>query len=250
MGHQFEWYQIVPGINKLQPQVVHAALVAGVLILLAFLFNRRLAARRENPLPSGSFDLVNFFEMLYEAIYGIMKDIMGHHTPHFVYLIGGLATFILFSNLLGLIPGLVPPTDNINTTASCAILIFLATHVYGFRAHGIAYLKHFAGPFWWLAPLMIPIEIISHLARPVSLSLRLFGNLMGDHMVFSLFVGMSVGLTKYVLGGSVLAWPFVLVTPLIPVIFMFLGIFVAIVQTFVFSLLSMMYIAGAIAEEH
>ncbi len=86
-------------------------------------------------------------------------------------------------NLLGLIPGFLPPTQKMNITVGLALVIFLSTHYFGVRENGIAYFKHFLGPVWWMAPIMLPIEIISHLARPMSLSLRLFGNITGDHAV-------------------------------------------------------------------
>ncbi len=130
------------------------------------------------------------------------------------------------------------------------MVVFLATHYYGLKTHGLAYFKQFAGPFWWLSWLMIPIEIISHLARPLSLSLRLFGNLFGDHMVAALFVFMAGALTKTILSGTVFIWPFALLSPFIPFVVFLLGLFVALVQTFVFLLLSMTYISGAVSDHH
>ncbi len=250
MIHSFEWYQIVPGMKLLPGQVAHALIVACILIALAVLCNRRIAAKGCDTVPDRRLSPLSFFELVYNGFLGIMRENLGDHARDFVPLIGGLGTFILFSNLIGLIPGFTPPTDNINTTAACAIIVFLATHYYGFRAHGIGYLKQFVGPFWWLAWLMIPIEIISHLARPLSLSLRLFGNLMGDHIVFTMFVSMSVGLTQFIVKGSPVAMPFAVLSPFIPLVVMLLGIFVAIVQTFVFTLLSTTYIAGAVSDHH
>jgi F-type H+-transporting ATPase subunit a len=135
---------------------------------------------------------------------------------------------------LGLVPGFLPPTDNLNTTVACALVVFFATHYYGVRTYGIKYLKHFLGPVLWLAPLMIPIEIISHLARVLSLSMRLFGNIMADHMLLSL----------------TLAAPLILPLFLSP-LSMVLGVFVSLIQTFIFILLSMIYISLAVEEaEH
>ena len=158
---------------------------------------------------------------------------MGEHGKYFLPLLGTLAFFIFFSNISGQIPGFVPPTSNLNTTAACALIVFFTTHIYGFKANGMKYLKHFLGPVWWLSPLMLPIEIIGHLARPLSLSMRLFGNIFGDHTVLAVFM--------------------LLVPLIVPLPMLLLGIFVAIVQTFVFMLLSMIYIGGAIEhheEEH
>jgi F-type H+-transporting ATPase subunit a len=166
-----------------------------------------------------------------EALSGLINTNMGARGKEFTLLIGTLALFILFSNLSGLVPGFLPPTDNVNTTFACSLTVFFMTHYYGVREHGIKYLKQFMGPLLWLAPIMIPIELIGHLARPLSLGLRLFGNIFGDHMVTAMAIS---------------ALPF-----LLPVPAMILGLFVALVQTFVFMLLSMAYFSGAIShEEH
>jgi F-type H+-transporting ATPase subunit a len=247
--HSFEWISLIPG-SEGYGHVIHSALVFCVLSLLVMLAYAKLRREDLDIVPPGKLTILSFFETAYTSIFKICEDIMGHHAPHFIYLVGTLALWILFSNLLGVIPGLVPPTDNVNTNASCAIVVFLATHYYGFRAHGIKYLKHFAGPTPWLAPLMIPIEIIGHLARPLSLTLRLFGNMFGDHMNLMVFVFMMISLTKAIIHGPVPVWIFAPIAPLIPIIIIGLGIFVAIVQTYVFILLSMSYISGAIAESH
>jgi F-type H+-transporting ATPase subunit a len=254
----FEWVHVipglkdfrVPGVEGLPVHVLHSFLVFALLTLLILAAGARLRRADLDIVPAPRFSLLNFFEIAYETIAKLCDDILGHHGPRFVYLIGALALWILFSNLVGVVPGLVPPTDNVNTNAACAIVVFLATHFYGFKAHGIKYLKHFAGPTPWLAPLMIPIEIIGHLARPLSLTLRLFGNMFGDHMNLMVFVFMMTGLTKAILAGPVPLWIFAPIAPLIPIIIILLGIFVAVVQAYVFILLSMSYISGAIAESH
>jgi len=132
-------------------------------------------------------------------------------------------------NLLGLIPGFLPPTQKMNVTVGLAVVVFLSTHYFGVREHGLAYFRHFLGPIWWLAPIMLPIEIISHLARPMSLSLRLFGNITGDHAVVSGFMA--------------------LVPVVVPAVFLGLGLFVSFMQAFIFTVLSMIYISGAVAHE-
>jgi len=146
-------------------------------------------------------------------------------------LIGTFAFFIFFSNCLALIPGFIPPTATLKTNVALALTVFVLTHVFGVMENGLGYFKHFLGPVWYLAWLMLPIEIVSHLARPLSLSLRLLGNIAADHKVVSAF--------------------FLLVPVLVPVPFLILGVLVVIVQTLVFCLLSMIYIQGAVAhEEH
>ena len=143
---------------------------------------------------------------------------------------GVFALFILVSNLIGLIPGFYPPTADLNTNAALALTVFVMTHVIGFKEHGIAYLKHFMGPILALAPLIFVIEIIGHIARPLSLTLRLFGNMYGHEIVLMIFL--------------------MLVPFLLPVPMMLMGVLIAFIQTFVFSLLAMIYIAGALEEAH
>ncbi len=211
--------------------VANGLLVMGLVILMGFLVNRRLRKTRDTIIPDDRLTLRNILELIVEGILKLLDDNMGKRGRDFVFIIGGLVVFILFSNLSGIVPGFDPPTDSLNTTAALGLTVFVLTHYYGLREHGIRYLKHFTGPFLALAPLMVPIEMIGHLARPLSLSLRLFGNIMGDHTVILIFFGLM---------------PF-----LLPVMVMGLGIFVAIVQTLVFVLLSMAYFSGAIEHsEH
>jgi len=182
--------------------------------------------------PPPSFGARNFFELLSDTIYGLVEGVMGpKDAARYLPLIGSLFLFILFSNLLSLIPGFLPPTDTLKTNLALSGLVFVMTHVYGLRAHGIKYLKHFLGPYLPLAPLMLPIEIVSHIARPASLALRLLGNISADHKVVGVF--------------------FALIPLLVPVPFLVMGVFVSVVQAVVFSLLSTIYISTAVAhEEH
>ena len=159
-----------------------------------------------------------------------MKDIIGPQAEKYFPLIGSLFVFILFCNLLGIIPGFLPPTSNIYTNAACAIIVFIYYNYQGFKEHGIGYLKQFAGPLIWIAPLMFLIEILSHLFRPFSLSVRLFGNIFGDHTVLSIFSD--------------------LIPLIVPVIFLILGLAVALIQAFIFSALSAVYIGLAVSHEH
>jgi F-type H+-transporting ATPase subunit a len=182
--------------------------------------------------PPPRFGLRNLFEMLSDTIFGLMVSVMGEkEAKRYLPLVGSLFLFILFSNLLALIPGFLPPTDTLKTNLALSVMIFLLTHIYGVRAHGVKYFKHFLGPLWWLAPLMLPIEVISHIARPVSLAMRLLGNIAADHAVVLSF--------------------FAVIPFLVPVPFLVMGVFVSVVQAVVFSLLSTVYIGSAVAhEEH
>ena len=232
MEHEaFTWASLVPGLNHLPPHVSNGIIMSVILLVIVFLGYRQLKKTEDNVVPEPRMTFRNICELMAEGISGIVMDTMGPNGREFVLLIGTLALFILFNNLSGLIPGFLPATDNVNTTFACSLTVFVMTHYYGVREHGIKYLKQFAGPFIWLAPIMIPIEIVGHIARPLSLGLRLFGNIFGDHLVTGIF--------------------FMLVPLLVPLPVMLLGLFVAFVQTFVFMMLSMAYFSGAIShEEH
>lgn len=171
-----------------------------------------------------------FYEGILKAVNSMLEDNIGKEGSQFLPFVTALAIFIFISNAMGLIPGFGSATGNLNTTAALAILVFIYYNYIGIKKHGFKYIKHFLGPVWWLAPLMLPIEIISHLARPLSLSIRLFANMFGDHSVFLVFLGLV---------------PFI-----IPVPIMALGLFVCFVQTLIFVMLTVIYLAGAVEEEH
>jgi len=232
MGHEvFTWASLFPFLKGLPPHVSNAIMVSIIILIIVILGYRQLKRTEDEIVPEPKFTFRNFVEMLVESLSDIIVDTMGPRGKEFILIVGTLALFILFNNLSGLVPGFLPATDNVNTTFACSLTVFVMTHYYGFREHGIRYLKQFVGPFWWLAPLMVPIELIGHLARPLSLGMRLFGNITGDHIVTVIFFG--------------------LVPLIVPLPVMFLGLFVAFVQTFVFMLLSMAYFSGAIShEEH
>ena len=231
MGHEsFSVVDTIPFLNLLPHHVSNAIIVIVVLMIIAILGSRALRKESKKYLvPEGRLTFRNAGELIVEGILNIVKENMGPRGPEFMMIIGTLALFIFLSNILGLIPGFHSPTENINTPAACAITVFALTHYYGFREHGIKYLKQFTGPVIWLAILMVPIELIGHFVRPVSLSIRLFGNIFGDHTAVAIFFG--------------------LVPLLLPLPMMVLGLLVAIIQTFVFILLSMTYFSLAI-EEH
>ncbi len=232
----FTWLHYVPFIGSLPHQVAGAIFVLLLLSVLSYFAFRRIAVH-ENPealLPSDRITIRNLLELITEMFLKFLDDIIGHRGREFLPLIGTLGFFILFSNLLGLVPGFLPPTDNLNTTLACALVVFCATHYYGVKEHGLKYIKHFMGPVLWLTPLMFIIEIVSHLARVLSLSMRLFGNIMADHMLLSI---------------TLMAPSFLVL--LLPPLSLFLGVFVSLIQTFIFILLSMVYISSAIEEaEH
>ena len=205
------------------PHVIYSWLV--ILLLIGF---ATLATRNIEMVPTKA---QNFFELVISGMEEFMVDITGEEGRWFFPIIATIFIYIAVSNLLGLIPGFYPPTASINTTVACAIPVFLFTHFIGIKYHGIKYIKHFLGPVWWLIPIILPIEIIGHLARVLSLSFRLFGNITGHELVLMIL---------FMLAGAFFA----------PLPIMAMGIFVAFVQAFVFFLLSIMYFSGAMEEAH
>lgn len=229
----FTWLSLF-GVEEATGHVVMAILVGALLILTTVIAAAQVkrALTQENGLiPDEKLTYKNFFEIVAEQLYKLTESVIGHHdAPHFFPVIGSLFVFIFTSNLIGLIPGFVPPTENMNTTLALGIFVFIYYNIIGFKVHGAGYLKHFLGPIWWLAPLMLVIELASHLFRPLSLSLRLRGNIMGDHVVLHLFSS--------------------LVPYLLPVVFYGMGVFVAFIQAFVFCLMTMVYISLSTAHDH
>ena len=226
-----------------------------VMILLAGL--AFAASRHVQLVPRG---LQNFFEVVLEQFQQLIDDVIGHEGRRFLPLIATLGLFIVVSNLLSLVPGMYGPTTNLNTTGACALVVFVAYHWIGVRAQGPGnYLKHFMGPVWWLAWLMFPIEVISHAARPLSLTLRLFGNMFGGHVLLAIIfflMGLD-GLIGWALSGSAIGAVVGGLGGVVMVVFTVgflypLKILVSFLQGFVFVMLTMLYIAGAIehAEPH
>jgi F-type H+-transporting ATPase subunit a len=205
------------------PQVTYTWLIMLLLIVFSL-----LAVKSVKMIPAGG---QNFFELVISGIENFQVETMGEHGRSVFPLIATLGLFIFLSNALGLIPGFYSPTASINTTLACALIVFFTTHIIGIKTHGFKYIKQFLGPIWWLAPLMLPIEIISHLSRILSLTLRLFGNIMGEDMVMVILIFLA---------GKFLA----------PLPMMFLGLFTCFIQAFVFALLSMIYFSTAMEEAH
>ncbi len=244
-----------PPIFRLPGIPDHVTYTWVVMVLLAVL--TFVASRNLQLVPRG---LQNFFEVLLEQFQQMIDDVMGPEGRRYLPLIATLGLFILTANLMGLVPGLTGVTSNLNTNAACALVVFIAYHWIGARKQGlIPYLKHFAGPVpLALKPLMFVIEIISHLARPLSLTLRLFGNMVGGHILLAvifLLMGLD-GLIGWALSGSVpgaiVGGIGGLVTIAFTVGFLYpLKILVAFLQAFIFVMLTMLYISGAIEEgEH
>jgi len=202
--------------------IAYTWLIIILLAMLSFMATKALKA-----VPGG---LQNFMEVIIGGIENMVVETMGEHGRPYFPLIATLAIFILVSNLIGLVPGFFPPTANINTTAACAVVVFVTTHVVGVKEHGVKYIKHFMGPILWLAPMMFFIEVIGHFSRVISLTLRLFGNMNGHELVLMIFFGLA---------------PF-----LVPLPMMMMGVLVSFIQAFVFMLLAMIYIQGSLEHAH
>ena len=253
MDHGVSWLSFLPGYDNFNAYLSqHKGIVSGeaavaqhvfaallVMLVVFFLSMRARAQLNASPeggiVPDDKISIRNIFELVLEALYNQMKTVIGDDAARYFPVIGTLALYIFFCNVLGLVPGFLPPTDNWNTTFSCAAFVFFYYNYHGLRVNGIQHIVHLANPIgetwgWLLSPLMFPIEIISHLARPFSLGVRLATNMVGDHAVLAAFLG--------------------LVPVLLPIPFLALGLLVCTIQTFVFVLLSIIYIALAVEDAH
>jgi len=239
----------LPGIPD---HVTYTWLAMIVLAAIAF-----VASRRVELVPN---TLQNVVELTLEQFQQMIDDVIGHEGRRYLPLIATLGVFIFVTNIMGLVPGLNGPTTNLNTTAACALVVFFAYHYIGIRTQGpVTYLKHFMGPVpLALKPLMFVIEIISHLARPLSLTLRLFGNMFGGHILLSIIfflMGLD-GLIGWALSGNPLGAVVGGIGGVVMIAFTVgflypLKILVSILQAFIFVMLTMLYISGAIEEaEH
>lgn len=230
--HHFSWIGYFLHADHHYIHIYHSVFIALLLLVLSVIVYFKLRNTEKALVPSAKIGVGSVFEVACESILGLMEGIIGHDAKKYFPLIGTLFIYIFLNNILGVLPGFLPPTDNINTTLACGLMVFVYFNYIGIRENGVVnYFKHFAGPVIFLAPLMLIIELIGIAVRPVSLALRLFGNITGDHMVLGIFSDLvPIG---------------------VPVLFLALGIFVSFIQAFVFSLLSTIYVALALPhEEH
>lgn len=218
LGLHYEGHEAVPA------HIAMLLLISCLLILFALVLRKRL--RVEDP-----GNTQQAIEVLYEALSGFMKDIIGTGASRYFPIIGSLFLFILCGNLIGLVPGFMSPTSNINVTAGLSIIVFLYYNAQGMKAHGFwKYMAHFAGPSLAIAPLLFVIEIISHMARPFSLSVRLFGNIFAEELIIGTLNGL---------------FPFLISLPV-----MALALFAGTLQAFIFVVLTMVYLGGAVEHAH
>lgn len=225
-------------LEKAPPHMVSAWLVCIVLCVVGIALGARYRNMEKAILPPNKLNFVGLFETIAEGfVYGVAKGTIGHDYKKFIWLIGPLFFYILVGNLFGLLPGFLPSTDNMNTNLSMGIVVFVAYHIAGILEVGPSYARHFWAPKGLglifgpiVGMILLIVEGIGHIARPVSLSLRLFGNITGDHQVLGVFTQ--------------------LVPVVVPVIFLCFGLMVAFIQAFIFTMLSAVYIALATSHDH
>jgi F-type H+-transporting ATPase subunit a len=203
--------------------VVMQFVVVLFLMVVAAVLRFRLSAGRP-----GGFQQA--FELIYQFVHDQAEDQIGHDGRRYMGYFGTILLFILTANLIGIVPCFESPTQNPSVTAGCALATFIYYNLVGIQANGFKYAASFAGPVWWLAPMMVPIEIISHMARPLSLTIRLYANMFAGEKVTMAFLGLTL-------------FP-------VPVIFMGLHVFVGMIQAYIFMVLTMVYVGGAVAHEH
>jgi F-type H+-transporting ATPase subunit a len=227
MEHEaFTWI----GALGLPDKIVTAALIAVLLVVFALRLRPKVARTEAAIEPEDGVTARNLGEVFVEFIDGIAEGVIGHGADRYVPLLGTFFIFILAANLVGLVPGFSPPTSDFKITLALGVISFVAYHTYGIREHGGKYFKQFMGPLLALAPLMIVVELFSHAFRPMSLGIRLYANLFADHTLIEIFTNLTHAI--------------------VPVAFYILGAFVSLVQAFVFTLLSAIYIALAVSHDH
>jgi F-type H+-transporting ATPase subunit a len=263
--HSFKWFDLIPSYDP------KAFYWAGTIVVVFLVFLLGLSARRrlvsKDILPSGKFDASTPFELISDFLTYLLEQTIGPGADKYLPLVGGVFIFVFANNLLGMIPGFLPPTESLNTNLACALTVFVMTHYYGVKSHGFGYMKHFKAPLAGIAGIALtllfaPIEIIGNLFRVVSLSARLWGNIFGDHLALDLFVNsipsMVVpaifgsffqGVLTWVLGGVVLIVALIILL-IVGVFFTFLGFFVSFMQAFIFAMLTIIYIRLATSEAH
>lgn len=230
----------------------HIAMTLVVVVLLAvFVLWLRPRLSAERPGPTQQCVEMFITNPMGVGVRDLLEDIVGHHSEKYLPMIGTISLFVLSSNLISLIPGFESPTAVVFVPLACAIVVFLYYNYSGIRKHGpLRYAKHFLGPVPALAVIMLPIEIVSHMARLLSLTVRLWVNMFVSELLYVIFLGLTMGLFLFAKDQTVLGYPLVIVPLGFPLVFILLHVFVAFLQAFVFTLLPIIYLSGAVAEEH
>lgn len=249
MHHPFTFFErYLSFVNHDNLHIVSTIFIILLLVVAIMIIYPKWKKVSDNVIPEKKFNIRTVFELIIEMIASFCDDVIGPHGRQYLPFLGTLFIFLLFSNLLGLIPGFLPPTEMWVTGTSLAVISFIGFNYYGFKAHGWSYLKHFVAPIslggiknpiaWVLIfiplfafqILFVSVEIISTVLRPVTLSIRLMVNISADHVILDTFSN--------------------LIPLIVPIPFMILGIFVSFVQAFIFTILTMVYISMAVAHDH
>lgn len=226
----FNFTQLIPNVGTEYAHVATFGIASAVLAVLGLRARAALGSGDYSVVPANRFSVRGLIELITEYIDGLCMSVIGEHGRKYTPFFSALFTFILFNNLIGLLPGMTPATENLNTTFAMGVVMFLTYNFLGFKEAGLSYLKHFWGPFFGLGGLLVVLELISHLVRPMSLGLRLGFVLLGDHTVMGVAYSiLPVGL---------------------PLPFYLLGLIVCFIQALVFTLLSMVYVGMATAHHH
>ena len=236
--------------NPIPNQVAMSLVVFLVGVVLVLWLKRKLSVERPGPAQQVAEMLLT--NPLGFGIRDLLDENVGHHGRNFVPLVGSVTIFILLSNLVSIIPAFDSPTGHPSVPLACAIVTFLYYNWQGLRHHGPAgYAKHFAGPVWWMAWLIFPVEIISHTARLLSLTVRLWANIFSSELLYLTFLGLTLAPMTYLTEKNAALGALVGIFPAtIPIAFIGLHAFVAVVQAFVFTILPSIYLGMAVAEEH
>ena len=227
----FTWFSELAHRFHVQEYTISFAFIAILLSLFGLVYKVKTSSVEASIIPDKGVTFRNVFEFIGEFIFNLSRNVMPEkESKRYFKIFTLMFMFIFMSNFLGLLPGFLPPTENFNTTFALGVFVFIYYNFHGIRVQGlVGHLKHFAGPLWYMAPLIFVLELISHAMRPVTLGLRLKGNMVGDHAVLVIFSE--------------------LVPYLVPIPFYVLGIFVCFMQAFVFTLLTMIYV-GLSVETH
>lgn len=227
----FLWGEFIAGITESNIFIFHGVVVTVFLTVLAILYNVSLKAVEDEVIPDGRVSLKNIVQSAVQSLHELVSGSVHHHPEHYTPFLGSVFIYIFIANLMGLVPGFLPPTQSMQANLAVALCVFVFYHAVGIKTVGVKkYLAHFVGPIAILGVIMVPIELISHMIRPLALSLRLFGNIFGDHKVIEAISSLA--------------------PVFLPVLFMAFGIFVSFMQAYVFTLLSTVYVGLAADEGH
>ncbi len=217
-----------PSWHSFEP-IAASLLVTLIVLFVAVSAGGKLKQADDAVVPEDQLTLRTFAEAFLSYFYDLAKSVMdAERAKKYFPLIATAALFVFFANVLALVPGMPVATSSLSITLGCALVVFVCFNAYGLATNGFGYVKHLAGPAWYLAPLVFPIELIGLCVRPVTLAVRLFLNMSVDHLILGIFLG--------------------LVALLVPIPLMVLGVLIVVIQTLVFTLLTCIYIG--LATEH